>query len=174
MVSTTEQGDGGEEVVVAVRSWHVGAVGMLLMLGACGPANAGKPVASTSGRVGAVKLAVSQTCTPGSTPDCKAVGDEYVVVTPAAFARVGVTTATPAADGSAAVDVVLDPDGARAFSDAAGQVAQKGEGGRLVLGVEAELLSAVSVPAPMAVTKLRIALPDHLHAEDVARRINNG
>lgn len=33
MVSTTEQGDGGEEVVVAIRSWHVGAAGVLLTLG---------------------------------------------------------------------------------------------------------------------------------------------
>jgi hypothetical protein len=168
-------GTDDEEVVAAMRSWQVGVAGMLLILGACGRADAGNPVPSTSGRGGALELAVSQTCTPGSRPDCTAVADEHVVVTPSGFARIGVTSATPAADGSAAVYVVLDTEGARAFSAIAGQVAEEeGDGGRLVLRVDGEVLSAVRVPEPMSLTRLEIAVPDHLRAEDVARQINDG
>ena len=174
MVGATSTGSWDEEVVVAIRSWQVGVAGMLLTLGACGQAKAGDPVASTSDRGGAIGLAVSQTCTPGSRPDCEAIGDEYVIVAPSDFARVGVTTATPAPDGSGAVDLVLDAEGARAFSEASGQVAQKGDDGRLVLSVEAEVLSAVRVPTPVAVKHMQISLPDHLRAEDVARQISGG
>ena len=84
------------------------------------------------------------------------------------------TSAIPAADGSAAVDVVLDTEGAREFSAAAGQVAEEGDGGRLVLRVDGEVVSAVRVPAAIAVTQLQISLPDHLRADDVARQINDG
>ncbi|HEX5969779.1 MAG TPA: hypothetical protein VFY88_14975 [Intrasporangium sp.] len=121
-----------------------------------------------------MQFAVSPTCIPGSGADCEAVGDEHVVINPSDFARAGVTTAAPADDSSAAVDVVFDSEGAAAFSKASSEVAQKGDGARLVLAVDDQVLSAVRVPSPVEVTKMRIVLPGHLHAEDVARRITGG
>jgi hypothetical protein len=148
--------------------------GVLLALGACGQAPAGDPgelTASPSDPGGAVHLAASQTCTPGSVAECQAVGDEHVVVAPSEFTRVGVTTATPAADGSAAVEVVFDAAGAAAFLEASRQAADKGESGRLVLRVDDQVISAVRVPSAVAVTQLHISLPDHLQPQDVVRQI---
>lgn len=113
------------------------------------------------------------TCTPGSGPECQAVGDEHVV-TPSEFTRAGVVTATPAADGSAAVDVVFDPEGATAFLEASRQVVDKGDSGRLVLRINDQVISTVRVPGAVAVTRLHISLPDHLHAQDVVRQITEG
>ena len=83
-------------------------------------------------------------------------------------------SAAPAGDGSAAVDVVFDAKGAAAFSKAASEVAQEGDGARLVLRVDDQVLSAVRVPGPISVTTMRIALPGHPHADDVARQIHGG
>jgi len=82
--------------------------------------------------------------------------------------------ATPAADGSAAVDVVFDTQGATAFLEASRQVVEKGESGRLVLRIDDQVISAVRVPSPVAVTQMHIVLPDHLHAQDVVRQITEG
>ncbi len=158
---------------MGVRSWPVGVAGMMLALSACGQASAGDPASSTSNHGGAVQFAASQTCTPGAGPECQAVGDEHVV-TPSEFTRVGVVTATPAADGSAAVDVVFDTQGATAFLEASRQVVEKGESGRLVLRIDDQVISAVRVPSAVAVTQMHIVLPDHLHAQDVVRQITEG
>ena len=85
-------------------------------------ASADDPATPTSSSGGAVHFAVSQTCEPGSGPDCQPIGSEHVV-TPAESTRVGVVTATPAADG-AAVDVVFDSDGATAFQELSEKVVQ--------------------------------------------------
>ena len=161
---------------MGIRSRHFGVAGVLLALGACGQApagDAGELTTSTS-NPGAVHLAASQTCTPGSVAECQAVGDEHVVVAPSEFTRVGVTTATPAADGSAAVEVVFDAEGAAAFLGASRQAADKGESGRLVLRVDDQVISAVRVPSAVAVTQLHISLPDHLQPQDVVRQIGEG
>lgn len=173
MVSTAKQGN-DEEDVVGVRSRLVGMVGVLLALGACGQTNAADHGAPTSSSGGELMFAVSRTCTTDSEPHCEVVGDEHVVVNPSDFAQAGVATATPADDSSAAVDVVFDAEGAAAFSKASGEVAQKGDSARLVLRVDDHVLSAVRVPSSVAVTKMRIALPDHLHADDIARQITDG
>ena len=162
---------------MGIRSRHVGMAGVLLALGACGQAPAGDPgelTTSTSNPGGAVHLAASQTCMPGSVAECQAVGDEHVVVAPSEFTRVGVVTATPAADGSAAVDVVFDPEGATAFLEASRQVVDEGDSGRLVLRINDQVICAVRVPSTVAVTRLHISLPDHLHAQDVVRQITEG
>ncbi len=145
----------------------------MLALGACGQATTGDPAPSSSNPGGAVQFAVSLTCKPGSGPECRAVGDEHVV-SPSEFTRVGVLTATPAPDGSAAVDVVFDPEGATAFLEASRQVGDKGDRGRLVLGINDQVISAVRVPSAVAVTRLHISLPNHLRAQDVVRQITEG
>lgn len=102
------------------------------------------------------------------------VGQEHVLVNPSDFARAGVTTAAPAGDSSSAVDVVFDAEGAAAFSKAASEVAQDGDGARLVLRVGDQVLSAVRVSSPISVTTMRFVVPGHLHADEVARQIHGG
>lgn len=80
MSAAEQQSD--EEVVVGIRSSHVGIVGVLLALSACGPASTGDQPASTSNSGGGVQFAVSQTCSPGSGGACEVVGDEHVLVNP--------------------------------------------------------------------------------------------
>lgn len=156
------------------RSWRIGLAGMLLALGACGQVAAEDPDRSTSDRGGAVQLAASQTCTPGSGPDCVSVGGEHIVVTASDFIRVGVVSATPARDGIPAIDVEFDAEGAMAFSQASKDVVEKGDGGRLVLRADEHVLGAVRVPSPLAPSELRIFLQDDLSAEDAARWIIGG
>lgn len=121
-----------------------------------------------------MQLAVSQTCTPGSAPDCESVGDEHIVVTASDFIRVGVISAAPARDGIPAIDVEFDAEGAIAFSQASKDVVEKGDDGRLVLRADDHVLGAVRVPSPVAVSQLRIFLQDDLSAEDAARWITGG
>ena len=147
--------------------------GTLLVLCGCAQPDAGNPAPSAPARAGVVHVAASETCAPGSGPTCAAVGGEHVLVTPSDFTALGVATASAAGDDRHAVDVVFDSAGAATLEAVSRTVAGKGDNGRLVLRVKDRVISAVRVPGAVSVTTMRLALPDHLDAQDVAQQITH-
>lgn len=136
---------------------------------------AGTDATASSDR-GAIELAVSQTCTPGSEPECTPVNDEHVTVDPSQFVSVGVEEASAVSDGEEddALHLRLDDDGTSALRSLSAQVVDVGEEGRLVVKVGEQVLSAVRVPAAIDGSDVQIALPQATTAESVIDLVQGG
>ena len=89
---------------------------------------------------GFLELAISETCTKGSDPQCILIGDDYVMH-PATFEDAPVANAA-ASEGEQqdAVDITFTAEGAAVLHDLTGQAAQAGGDSRLLLKAGGEII----------------------------------
>ncbi|SFR84616.1 hypothetical protein SAMN05428970_3026 [Agromyces sp. CF514] len=152
---------------------RLSAVGLLILAMSGCSAGDGSGEGSPAGGEGGLEMAVAQTCTSGSAPECVSVNGEYVLIVDADFVRAGVETAEAVSDGSTdAVDVKFDEDGAQVFEALTAEAAESAGTARLVIKVGDDVLSAVTVVEPMQGDTAVIALPPGADPEALARAIS--
>ncbi|MCT1517274.1 hypothetical protein [Dietzia cercidiphylli] len=123
---------------------------------------------------GALELAVSQTCAPGSDPQCINVNDEHILVDPTAFERAGVDSASGAqpSEESDMITVNLDTAGATVASRMTAEASQAGEQTRLVMKVGDEIISAARVQGEFRNDQMLVALPPGAPTEEILKTLN--
>jgi hypothetical protein len=136
---------------------------MCLALSACSTTNGEDESRPTAG--GAIELAVSETCSDESDPQCVSVNGEGVVF-PSAFERADVDDAV-AIDGQNAIALTLSADGAEVLRTLTEQAAEGAETARLVIAVGDELLAAVRVIDPLTDGTVQLGLPPEESAQDL-------
>lgn len=123
---------------------------------------------------GALELAISQTCAPGSAPQCIPVNDEHILVVPTAFERAGVDSASDAksSEKTDMITVNLDTAGATVASRMTAEASQAGEQTRLVVKVDDEIISAVRVQGELHNNQLVVALPPGTPTDKILESLN--
>lgn len=127
---------------------------------------ASAPVPGGAPTEGSLELAVSETCTEGSDPQCILVGDDYVM-RPAAFEHATVADAAES-DGQEqnAVDITFTAEGAAVLQDLTAQAAQSAGDARLLISAGGEIVSAAQVMEALEGDQITIALaPQHTARE---------
>lgn len=123
---------------------------------------------------GTIELAVSETCTAGSDPQCVVVNGQSVVL-PSAFESAGVEDAAVAdGDGQNAVDVTFNDEGAAVLRTLTEQAAGAGDAARLVMKIGGEIRAAVRVMEALEGDYVQIALSPDDNAQDVVDLIRGG
>jgi hypothetical protein len=149
----------------------------VLVLSACSAAagNSGASgTNSTSPSAGAaIELAVSETCTEGSDPECVSVNGENVLL-PATFERAGVQDSGIAGNGLNAVNVTFSEDGAVVLHSLTEKAAGAGSSARLVLKIGGELKAAVVVMAALDGDQVQFSLAPDDSAQQVVDQIQEG
>ena len=144
----------------------------VLVLSACsvvGGADDSPPVTG-----GTIELAVSETCTDVSDPQCVSVDGEHVVLPPA-FERAGVEDAAVAeGEGRNAVDVTFSEDGEAVFHALTKKAARAGGSARLVIKIGGEMRAAVAVMQALEGDHLQIVLAPDDSAREVVDLIHGG
>lgn len=135
----------------------------LLTLSACSAA-AGDDASSGTG--GTIELAVSETCTEGSDPQCVSVNGQSVLL-PSAFEQAGVEESAVAVNGQNAVDVTFNEDGAAVFHALTEQAAGAGNAARLVIRIGGELQAAVQVMEALEGDQVQIAVSPDDSAQEI-------
>ncbi|MDX2355365.1 hypothetical protein [Dietzia sp. PP-33] len=158
------------------------AISLLAALTACssddtaGGGSTAPPPADEAGNTpqGALELAISQTCTPGSEPRCIPVNGEHVLVAPTAFERAGVDSASgaPPSGESDMITVTLDGDGTRVVSRMTAEATHAGDHSRLVMKVGDHIISSVRVRGELRSEQLQVALPPGAPTEDILEDLN--
>ena len=148
------------------------AASVLLLLSACSATTDAGETPSATG--GAIELAVSETCTDDSDPQCVSVNGEYVVL-PSAFERAGVEDAAVAdIEGQNAVGVTFTDDGAEILHALTEQAAGSGSIARLVMKVGDEIQAAVAVMQAIEGNYVQIVLSPDDSAQDLVGLIQAG
>ncbi len=113
------------------------------------------------------RLALSETCTEGSDPQCIAVGDNHVM-RPSTFERAPVADAA-AGEGQRqdAVDITFTAEGAAVLHDLTGQAAKAGSDSRLLLKAGGEIIGATVVMEALLGDRITVALPPERTALEV-------
>ena len=142
---------------------------IVVALSACSTASGEDEPRPTVG--GAIELAVSETCSDESDPQCVSVNGENVV-SPSAFERADVEDAV-AVDGQNAVVITFSDDGAAILRTLTEQAAEAGETARLVLVIGDEILTAVRVIEPLTDATVQIVLGPDKSAQDVIALIGD-
>lgn len=151
---------------------RLSAVGLLILAMSGCSAGDGSGESGPPAGEGGIEMAVSQTCTSGSAPECVSVNGEYVMIIEADFVHAGVETAEAVSDGTTdAVDVTFDEDGAKVFEALTAEAAESAGTARLVIKVGEEVLSAVTVVEPMQGDTAVIALPPGADPDELAEVI---
>ena len=112
-----------EDARTRLMKKHALVITLLAALTACSPEGtdgeqptSAPPAANEAATAasGTLELAISQTCAPGSDPQCIPLNDEHILVAPAAFERIGVDSASsaPSSGEFDMINVTLDNDGA--------------------------------------------------------------
>ncbi|MDN5742981.1 MULTISPECIES: hypothetical protein [Dietzia] len=129
---------------------------------------------ATNAPAGALELAITQTCAPGSDPQCISVNGEHVLVVPAAFERAGVDSASNAQPSgeSDTITVDLDRAGATVASRMTAEASQAGDQTRLVMKVGDEIISAVRVQDELRNDHMLVALPPGAPTEEILQSLN--
>lgn len=135
------------------------------------PPTANEAMNETSG---ALDLAISQTCAPGSDPQCIPFNDEHILVVPAAFERAGVDSASgePTSGASDMINVTLDSDGANVARTMTVEASRAGDQARLVMKVGDEIVSAVRVQGELRGDQMMVALPPDADTEEILNSLN--
>ena len=145
---------------------------ILTTLSACSAAGGADEASSGAG--GTVGLAVSETCTEGSDPQCVAVNGESVL-SPSAYEPAGVEDAAVAEGGGQnAIDLTFDDEGARVFHALTAQAAEAGGTARLVMEFGDEIVAAVAVPAAMESDQVQMMLSPDDSAQNLVDLIHEG
>ena len=168
---TRHDGEQGRHLSRAIAGIAAGLV--LLGLSACSTGEgAGEPTAVARG--GSLDIAVSQTCTENSDPQCTLVNGEYVLVIPSDFTRAGVESAAVASSNqSDLVDVRFDTDGAVVLQSASAAVAGAGSEARLVLRADDQVFAALTVPEALEGNEVQIAPSSTVSAEQLVELIRS-
>ncbi len=116
---------------------------------------------------GFLELAISETCTEGSDPQCILIGDDYVM-RPATFEDAPVANAA-ASEGQEqeAVDITLTAEGAAVLHDLTGQAAQARGESRLLFRAGGEIIGSTVVMEALQGDHITIALPSEHTAREV-------
>lgn len=135
------------------------------------PPTADEAMNATSG---ALELAISQTCAPGSDPQCIPINDEHILVVPTAFERAGVDSASgaPSSGASDMINVTLDSDGATLARRMTVEASQAGDQTRLVMKVGDVIVSAVRVQGEFRGDQMMVALPPDTSTEVILNNLN--
>lgn len=135
------------------------------------PPTANEAMNATSG---ALELAISQTCAPGSDPQCIPINDEHILVVPTAFERAGVDSASgaPPSGASDMINVTFDSDGAAVARTMTVEASQSGDQTRLVMKVGDEIVSAVRVQGELQGDQMMVALPPDAATEEILNSLN--
>ncbi|SKB02116.1 hypothetical protein SAMN06295879_3440 [Agreia bicolorata] len=164
----------GEKGTRLSRALAGAAAGLLIVaLSACSTGeDAGEPTAVTRG--GSLDIAVSQTCTENSEPQCTLVNGEYVLVIPSDFTRAGVESGAVASSPQGdLVDVRFDADGAAVLQSASAAVASAGSDARLVLRADNQVFAALTVPEALEGDEVQIAPSSTVSAEQLVELIRS-
>ncbi|UTT61767.1 hypothetical protein [Microcella humidisoli] len=132
-------------------------------LSACSTTTGEDQLRPTAG--GAIELAVSETCSDESDPQCISVNGESVVF-PSAFERAGVDDAV-AIDGQNAIALTLNADGAEVLRTLTEQAAEAADTARLVIAIGDEILTAARVIEPLTDATVHVVLPPDRTAQDL-------
>lgn len=151
--------------------WKLSAVGLLLVaMSGCSAGDG--PGETAPATAGGVEMAVSQTCTSGSAPECISVNGEYVMIVESDFVHAGVEKAEAVADGNTnGVDVKFDDDGTKVFQTLTAEAAESGGTARLVIKAGDKVLSAVSVLEALQGDTVMIALPPDANPDELVGMI---
>ena len=140
-------------------------------LSGCSAADDSDQLSGNSG--GMIRVAVSETCAEGSSPECASINGHFVVL-PASFERAGVEDAVVAGGGGQnAVDVTFTEEGAAVFAALTEEAAQAGGDARLVLKIGDEIRATVTVMEPLGGDSVMIALSQDDSAQEVVDLISN-
>lgn len=144
---------------------------VLLVLSACSAAGGADETSSIAR--GTIELAVSETCTDGSDPQCVSVNGQSVL-SPSAFERAGVENAAVAeGEGRNAVDVTFNAEGTEIFHALTEKAAQAGSTARLVMKFGDEM-RAVAVPEAIERDQVQIMLSPDEDAQELVDLIHGG
>ncbi|MET3768901.1 hypothetical protein ABIB15_001587 [Marisediminicola sp. UYEF4] len=145
---------------------------VVLVLSACSAADGAEEGSSVTG--GAIELAVSETCTDVSDPQCVSVNGVNVVL-PSVFERANVEDAVVAAvEGQNAVDVTFSSDGEVVFNTLSDKAAQAGDAARLVMKIGGKIQAAVTVMQALDGNQMQIILSPEESAQEVVDLIRAG
>ena len=145
---------------------------VVLALSACSAPGGSDETSSVTG--GTIELAVSETCTDVSDPQCVSINGQNVVL-PSAFEHAGVEDAAVAdGEGQNAVDVTFDKDGAAVLHTLTEKAARAGHTARLVMKMGGELQVAVAVMHALEGDQLQISLSPDDSAQKVVDLIHKG
>ena len=145
---------------------------VVLVLSACSAADGAEERSSVTG--GTIEVAVSETCTDVSDPQCVSVNGVNVVL-PSEFERANVEDAAAAAvGGQNAVDVTFSKDGAIVFNALSERAAQAGDAARLVMKIGGEIQAAVTVMQALDGNQVQIILSPEDSAQEVVDLIREG
>ena len=168
-----------KEAMNTRTAWVSLAAVMMLALSACtatGETATGDTVEQPATSGGAIELAVSESCEQGSSDDCIALGDSFIVL-PTDFERAEIASAEAIeSDDSASpgVAVTFTNDGAAVLESLSATAASASS--RLVVKVSEEIISAPMVAEPLTGNYLRIVLSPEtgLDADEVVALIQAG
>lgn len=125
--------------------------------------------AATGG--GSIGVAISETCEAGADPDCINVGNQYVIQ-PSEFSEASVENASPRVEEQQkSVDITLTDEGAKTLNDLSTQAMDAGADTRLLLSVGDEILTAVTVQAPLSGDQVTLALSPEDDPDAIIERI---
>lgn len=145
---------------------------VVLVLSSCSAADGAEERSSVTG--GAIELAVSETCTDVSDPQCVSVNGVNVVL-PSVFERANVEDAAVAAvEGQNAVDVTFSTDGEVVFNTLSDKAVQAGDAARLVMKIGGEIQAAVTVMQALDGNQMQIILSPEESAQEVVDLIRAG
>ena len=145
---------------------------VLLALSGCSAAGSANEASSTSG--GTIELAVSETCTEGSDPQCVSINGENVIL-PSTFERAGVEDAAVAeGEGQSAVDVTFNSDGAAVLHTLTEQTAQARDTARLVMKIGDQIKASVTVMEALKGNHIQFILSPDDNAQEVVDLIQGG
>lgn len=123
---------------------------------------------------GALELAVSQTCSPGSDPQCIPYYDEHILVVPTALERAAVESASgdPSAGEFDMITVQLDSAGTEVVQRMTAEALQAGDRTRLVMKVGDTVISAARVRGELRTDHMQVALPPDAPTQDILKNLN--
>ena len=162
---------------------HALVITLLAALTACSPEGtdgeqptSAPPAANEAATAasGTLELDISQTCAPGSDPQCIPLNDEHILVAPAAFERIGVDSASsaPSSGEFDMINVTLDNDGATVARKMTNEASQAGDQTRLVMKVGDEIVSAVRVQGELRGDQMMVAIPPGAATEEILNNLN--
>ena len=159
---------------MASRTSRLSLVVLAVMaLSACSAAVGDDDSSSATG--GMIELAVSETCTDVSEPQCIPVIGGLSIVLPSAFESAGVADATVADDdGQIAVSVTFTEAGGEVLHSLTEKVVEAGDSARLVIQIGGEIQTAVLVFEAIRDNHLQMVLSPDDNAQDVIDLIRAG